>query len=191
MAQDRLTGDDQAATSALTREPVAPSKPAFPTTGSLPTVPHALAGEDGDIIAPVAQPDSEEILPTAAPVLTADDTAPAALDDPVHEPGCIRRAPGVARGFRRHPRGDGAVAAVVPSRGGHQRAAGLDRGRPARRRATGHRPVGRIHSRLRSGRRRRIRRGRPRHRRGRRCGPQARRRRRRGRDGNRGIGHGY
>ncbi|WP_084102906.1 hypothetical protein [Demequina sp. NBRC 110051] len=77
---------------------VAPSKPAFPSTGSTPVVPREVPGEDGDIIAPVAQPDSEEIHPSSGTWEVVD--APherAAADhgvDPVRELGdsAVRQA---------------------------------------------------------------------------------------------------
>ncbi|WP_084077447.1 hypothetical protein [Demequina sp. NBRC 110057] len=89
MAQDTLPGEDPTQRGDA-REPVAPSKPAFPTTGATPAVPQDVPGEDGDIIAPVAQPDHEEILPTRVtpPEPDAASATPSApLGDPVHELG--------------------------------------------------------------------------------------------------------
>ena len=47
------------------RESVAPSKPAMPSTGQVPVVPQPIEVEDADVVAPVASPPDEEIMPSA------------------------------------------------------------------------------------------------------------------------------
>ncbi|WP_297083919.1 hypothetical protein [uncultured Demequina sp.] len=47
------------------REAVAPSKPAVPTTGSIPVVPSPIEDEEADVVAPVEEPPVEEIMPSS------------------------------------------------------------------------------------------------------------------------------
>ncbi|WP_061961196.1 hypothetical protein [Demequina flava] len=71
------------------REPVAPSKPSLPTTGSIPRVPVPIDGEDGEVIAPVEQPSTDEVMPApgANPWQPADGDAPATSADAIRELG--------------------------------------------------------------------------------------------------------
>ncbi|WP_152647974.1 hypothetical protein [Demequina sediminicola] len=71
------------------REPVAPSKPRVPSTGSIPVVPESIDGDDGEIIAPVEQPDHAEIMPNAGsnPWHPATDAADTPSDDAIRNLG--------------------------------------------------------------------------------------------------------
>lgn len=99
------------------RDAVAPSKPAFPTTGATPVVPQEVTADHGEIIAPVAQPDAEEILPTSPQTWDLDEadgsTADAGAADPVRELGdsAVRQASLAA---------SGATPRVAPATAGEQ-----------------------------------------------------------------------
>lgn len=71
------------------REAVAPSKPSMPVTGSVPIVPQSIEGEDGEIIAPVPQPDGAEIMPEAGtnPWQPRDSSPYAGSADAIQELG--------------------------------------------------------------------------------------------------------
>ncbi|WP_062077104.1 hypothetical protein [Demequina globuliformis] len=71
------------------REPVAPSKPSVPSTGSVPVVPQSIEGDDGEIIPPVAQPDQDEIMPGPGsnPWRPGDQTASPTEPDAIRELG--------------------------------------------------------------------------------------------------------
>ncbi|WP_084128232.1 hypothetical protein [Demequina sp. NBRC 110055] len=100
MADDKANAQDVSGHAPeQARGHVAPSKPAVPTTGSIPVVPQDVPGGDADILAPVDQPDSEEILPTAGTTAwTATDASAPSTDasptDPVRALGddAVRRA---------------------------------------------------------------------------------------------------
>ena len=77
------------------RESVAPSKPALPSTGPIPVVPTPIEDDDAEVVAPVASPPHEEIMPTARGALwsavppagpPAEPTAGSA-SDPVRDLG--------------------------------------------------------------------------------------------------------
>ena len=73
------------------REPVAPSKPVLPTTGSIPVVPEPIDDEDADVVAPVASPPDEEIMPTSSGAAWSSappaEPTPAGASDPARELG--------------------------------------------------------------------------------------------------------
>ncbi|GIG55014.1 hypothetical protein [Demequina activiva] len=76
------------------RESVAPSKPAMPSTGQIPVVPQPIEAEDADVVAPVASPPDEEIMPSARGTVWSADPPPAAAEpaagsasDPVRDLG--------------------------------------------------------------------------------------------------------
>ncbi|WP_084039144.1 hypothetical protein [Demequina sp. NBRC 110053] len=97
------------------REPVAPSKPPAPTTGSIPVVPRPIEADDADLVAPVPAPPHEEIMPTiggtphgSTPERLDEAAASAALTDPIRDLGdaAVHRASLQAAGVR-----SGSVAA--------------------------------------------------------------------------------
>ena len=110
------------------REPVAPSKPSLPTTGSIPVAPQPIEDADAEVVAPVTPPDAEEIMPSSRGALWSavpprpEAQAPSAASfDPVRSLGdaAVMRASLGASGAPTPvagvPRPDtGAVSASAP-----------------------------------------------------------------------------
>ncbi|WP_144019010.1 hypothetical protein [Demequina sp. NBRC 110056] len=108
------------------REPVAPSKPPAPTTGSIPVIPQPIEADDAELVAPVPSPPREEIMPTAAGALwdsvppPASEPATATHDDPFRTLGdaAVRsaslQASGAQGGLSTSSAGSRAATAAAP-----------------------------------------------------------------------------